>query len=105
MVVKDEDTLHQALSLVERFPVRYSDEHEYAVITSSEVLERLCRGAFARNSVAIVVPTGEEDHMESFPWELKVARQERRYDEQRRVREWMRTHPEALKRFKRRVVE
>ena len=93
MVIKNDDTLSQALVLVGLTPVRYSDERRYSIITSPEELEQLGREALNRGSIAIVVPKGQEGHMESFTWELKMAKREAYQNERKQVRDWVRSNP------------
>lgn len=93
MIIKNDDTLSQALALVELTPLRYSDERRYTIVTSAEELESLGRSALDRGSIAIVVPKGQEAHMESFTWELKMAKREAYQNEKRKVKEWVRNNP------------
>jgi len=96
MVIKDDNTLLQALALVELTPVWYSDQYRSALVTDSERLETLARGALNRGSIAIVTVKGQEEHMESFSWELKMAKRERAQKELQQVRAWVRANPERV---------
>ena len=105
MVVKDEDTLQQALVLVDLSPVRYSDENSFRTVTSTDVLERLCSDALGRGSIAIVAPVEAQEHMESFSWELRRVRKERREDEKRKVRAWVASNPELAAKMAKRYFK
>lgn len=101
MVVHDEETLEEALLLSS--PVRYSDVYMYVVITSRDTLETRCRAALERGDIAIVVPCGMESTMEDHEAELKKVKAQRRVDEQKAMREYMREHPERVEKVVARV--
>ena len=100
MIVKNEETLGEALQMLESGgPTRYSDEYSYIIIATPETLELQCRRAFARNSFAIVVPLGQEHEMEVHAGLLPSIREERRCEELRRTKAWVREHPEIVAKF------
>ena len=98
MIVHDEETLEEALQLLEsQGPLHYSDEYAYIIITTPETLELQCRRAFGRNDIAVVVPRGEESAMEDYTKMRVIIRKRRSEEEKRRVREWVKEHPEIAK--------
>ena len=100
MIVHDESTLQEALQLLEsRGLVRYSDEYAYIIITTPGTLELLCRRAFNRNDIAIVVPRGEEQTMEDHSRERPGVRRRRARDEKKAIRAWVREHPEQVQKI------
>ena len=104
MVVKDEPTLHEALQMLEsQGPVRYSDQYAFIVITTLETLELQCRRALDRNDIAIVVPRGHEREMEDYSQNLSKIRKQRAEEEKERIKEWIKEHPDAVEKFKKRL--
>ena len=94
MIVHNEDTLQQALTLVEQSPVRYSDQYAYVVVSSLNSLEKLCRSALGRKDVAVVVPVGQESSMEEHVRvKLRILDQRKR-QELKDVKKWIAEHPE-----------
>ena len=95
MVVRNEETLEEALQMIRASgPVRYSDRYVYIIVTHSETLEDLCRKALARDDIAIVVPHGREREMENYTQALTRVKRQRVAEEKRRIREWVKEHPE-----------
>lgn len=104
MIVHDEETLQSALQTLEsRGSLRYSDQYAYIIVTTPETLELLCRRAFDRNDVVVVVPRGEERSMEVHTVAQKTIRKKRADEERKRVREWAREHPTEVEGYKRRL--
>ena len=101
MIVHNEETLNQALQMLEsQGSVRYSDEFAYVIITTPGTLEMQCRRAFERNSIAIVVPLGQERIMEAHSEVLKAVRKRRVEEEKKRMQKWVREHPEEVEKYK-----
>ena len=94
MVVHDESTLMDALTLVAQSPVRYSDKYVYMTYSVPGNLERALRKTLERNSIAVVVPVGQERTMELFPIEFRRVQARRRQQELKDVRKWIAEHPE-----------
>ena len=104
MIVKDEETLVQVLQLIEASgPVRYSDEYAYVIITTPETLELQCRRAFGRNDIAVVVPCGSESEMEDYARARSRIRKQRAEDEKKRIKEWVREHPEVAEKIEKKM--
>ena len=100
MIVHNEETLHEALQLLEsNGPVRYSDEYAYIIITTPETLELQARRAFDRNDVAVVVSRGQEREMEDHAKARPSIRKQRAEDEKRRIKAWVREHPEVVEKI------
>jgi len=98
MVIHDEDTLEQALSLLATDgSVRYSDTFSYVIITTPETLEKQVRSAFDRGDIAIVCPVGQERSMEVHSVELGRVKARRRVQEKKEFQEFMRSNPEFKK--------
>ena len=100
MIVHDEDTLNEALTLVEVGPVRYSDQYAYIVITSASTLEKAARAALERSDVAVVVAVGSENSAEAHAMALSRVKAQRKKDEPRLIREFMREHPQAVEKWR-----
>ena len=94
MIVHDEDTLQQALTLIEQSPVRYSDAYSYIVYSGPLQLEFALRRALERDDIAIVVPVGQEQSMENHAQELVKVKVRRKRWELKNVRKWISEHPE-----------
>ena len=104
MIVHDEETLEEALQMVgTEGSVRYSDQYAFVIVTAPETLEMLCRRAFDHNDIAIVVPRGQEHEMEVHSTELPKVRRWRAEEEKRKIKEWVREHPEQVEKFERRL--
>jgi len=86
MIVKDEETLQDALQMLETSPrgVRFVDTYAFRIITTPENLEYQCRRALKRWDIVVVVPLGSESAMED---QSKARRgfSEARQREQRRI--------------------
>jgi hypothetical protein len=96
VVIHDEQTLEEALLLVDRGPVRYSDRYVYVVVTNRDTLERRARSALGRDDIVVVVPVGMESEMESHDAALRRVKAQRKRQEQKEVREFLRAHPKLL---------
>jgi hypothetical protein len=95
MIVRDEETLEQALSLIDQSgEVRYSDEYNYIVLSSRGTLGRYLCAALGRESIAVVVPSGEESSMENFYTELARVKEARRVDAKRNMQQWFQSNSE-----------
>lgn len=94
MVIHNEQTLDEALLLVDSGPVRYSDRYAYMFITSRDALEEWARAALGRGDIAVVVPAGMESEMEDHDVALRHVKVQRKRQEQKAVREYFREHPE-----------
>jgi len=104
MIVHDESTLDEALQMLEsQGPVCYSDQYALVTVTTPETLEMLCRRAFDRNDIAIVAPRGKEHEMEVHSRVLPRIRKERAEEEKRRIKEWVREHPDEVAKFERKM--
>lgn len=99
MVVHDEDTLSQALSLLEQHgSVRYSDEYAWTLFSNRGTLERYLRQALERDSIAVVVPEGEE--AENFYVERTRVLAARRRESKENMQRWFREHPDFAEAYK-----
>jgi len=98
MIVKDEESIEEALQIMTASPggVRYSDEYSYITIKTPGTLELQCRRALARNSIAIVVTKGLEREMEDHGYYLRIVRKQRAEDEKKAIKEWVRDNPRAV---------
>ena len=95
MIVKDEESIEQALQmLAAEGTVRYSDQYSYIIITTPETLEYQCQRALARDDIAIVVPRGRESEMEDHTQALTRVKKQRAEEEKKKIREWVKEHPE-----------
>jgi len=104
VIVHDESTLNEALQVLEsQGPVRYSDQYAYVIVTTPETLEMLSRRAFDRNDVVVVAPRGQESGMEDQAKVRVTIRKQRAEEEKRKIREWVKEHPEQVEKFERRM--
>ena len=93
MIVHDEETLEQVLQMARaEGAVRYSDAYAYTVITTPETLEYQCTKALERGDIAIVHPLDVEG--EDYTQALAKVKKQRIIDEKKRIREWVKEHPE-----------
>ena len=99
MIVKDLDTLQQALALIDLSPVRYVDGISLKTVSDHDALEKLLMNRLDRNDIAIVVPVGAQSHMENYEYEVKIIRRERAIEEKNKVRAWVTANPELAKRL------
>jgi len=99
MIVKDEESIDEALQILETSPegVRYDDRYSYLVVASPMRLARLCSEALGRGEIAIVVPRSREHEREEYDASLIKVRKERIEEERRRFKEWLKAHPEVAK--------
>ena len=99
MIIKDEESIEQALQMLAAAPegVRYDDRYAYIIITTPKTLEEQCRRALARGEIAIVVLLGREREMENYSQSLTKVRKQRVAEEQREIREWIKKNPEIAK--------
>ena len=101
MIIHDEETLNEALQLLESSgPLRYSDEYAYVVVVTPETLESQCRRAFDRNDIVVVVPLGSESGMEDHAGARLSIRRRRAEDEKKAMKTWIREHPEVVEKIK-----
>ena len=101
MIVHDDETLDQALQMIESLgTVRYSDHYAYVVVTTPGSLEKLCRSALERGDIAIVVPREQEHEMEEHAKVLLRVQKVRTEEEKRKIKEWVREHPKQVEKFK-----
>lgn len=99
MVVMDEATLNDALALLSSHGrLRVVDEFKNVIVSDSRLLESYARSAWSRNSILIVAPEGES--IEDFYPTLVRVRRQRVEDVKRRMREWLRNHPEFTSTFR-----
>ncbi len=96
MVIHDEESLEEALSLIGSGSIRYSDTYAYIIVTNLNALEKLLRSALGRGDIAIVVPLGMESTMEVHTIELKKVKVRRQREERIAIREYFREHPESV---------
>jgi len=99
MIVHDVESIEQALQMLAASPegVRYSDQYSYIIITTPETLEYQCLSALARDDIAIVVSRGHESEMEGHTAALTRIKRQRVREEKRKIKEWIREHPELAK--------
>ena len=96
MIVHDEETLEAALAMLAASGVvRYSDEFSYRTITSPEQLEHLCLAALEEGDVAVVA--SDIAQMEEHGATLRLVKKRRAQEERRKIREWVKQHPELAK--------
>jgi len=95
VIVHNEETLQQALTLTEQGPVRYRDTYMYTMYSNPDVLEVVSHKALERGDIAIVVPVGQERIMEVHHHELRRVKERRRRQELKDVRNWISEHPEV----------
>ncbi len=103
MVVHDEESLEEALALVEQGPVRYSDRFAWVGISSRNTLESISRAALKRGDIAIVASVGEP--MEEYAKELTKVLARRKRQEQMDMREYFREHPERVEKVAKKFGE
>ncbi len=105
MIVHTEDLIDEALQMFATSPrgVRYSDQYAYTIITTSETLEHLLKRALTRNDIVIVVPLGMEREMEDYASNALRIREERVRTEKEQIRKWVQEHPDAVKKFEKRL--
>ena len=96
MVVHDDVTLEEALSLVDVGPVKFSDAHMFTTITSRDTLEGRCKVALGRGDVAVVVPLEDLGAMETHSVALRRIKARRREQEQFDIKSYFRTHPDSV---------
>ena len=103
MVVHDEESLEAALLLVADGPVRYSDEYMYCIYADRDTLESRLRSVLERDDVAVIVPLGSAllDHRVA----LRGVREQRKREERKRVKEYIREHPGVVARVKKLMEE
>lgn len=102
IIVKDEDTIEQAVVLVDaEGTVHYSDHYMFRTISSPEKLRVLCNEALSQGEIALVAPLGEDlpDWKETFK-KVKVAL---RAEAEERAQEWIRTHPDEVEALRRQL--
>lgn len=97
MIVKDDNTLQQALNLISLAPVYYSDENRFERVEDSTRLLDLMTTALDRGSIAIV--SNDKGHMENWNYEIKLVRKQRYIDEKKHIRTWVREHPDVVKKY------
>lgn len=98
MIVKDLESVNEALQLLEaESVVRYDDRYAYTIVNDANQLEGLCLGVLARDEIAIVVPRGQEYEMPDYEVTLRKVKKERAQEKKKRIRAWVREHPELAK--------
>lgn len=97
MIIHNEDTLEEAVVLVQQGPIRYSDEWAYRTVTTVELLRSLATQALNRGDIAIVAPVGQERAMEEHASTRRAIRLQRREQEKVAVKTWVAEHPEVKK--------
>lgn len=96
IIVKDDDTLDEALALLEQHgTVHYSDHFEYRTLSSPATLSAKCHEAIGRDEIALVAPLGEELPVYDALW--PQVRSEIAAKRKRLAREWIRAHPQEMK--------
>ena len=102
IIVKDEDTIEQAVSLIDaEGTVHYSDHYMFRTLSSPEKLRVLCVEALSRGEIALVAPSDEDlpDWTETFK-KVKVTL---RVEARERAEEWIRTHPDEVQALRRKL--
>jgi hypothetical protein len=89
MIVKDKDTLEQAMDLTKVGQVTYSDAVRFCVMDNTEELRVRLQRQLDNNDIAIVTLLSSQEHMENYDLSLKMVRRERRIAEQKAVRHWV----------------
>lgn len=105
MIIKDEETIEEALQMLAVSPqgVRYSDRYAYIIVTVPETLELLCRRALAHGDIAVAVPLGHESGMENYTASLRNVRVARAREEKKKIKEWVREHPEVVEKIEKKL--
>lgn len=104
IIVKDDDTLEQAVQLAQQESVRYSDRYQFRTISSPETLRTLCNEAFGRSEIALVASLDEELPDYKATWRAyKAERREQKKQEDKEMRQWIREHPTEIKEMMRRM--
>lgn len=99
MIVKDEQTLQQALAMVSEKPVRYCDATHFSVVSDAGALSSLADDALNSGDIVVVVFKGQERFMENHDSELKAHKRALRDKEKKQVREWVKFHKEEAARI------
>lgn len=96
IIVKDDETIDEALALLEQHgTVQYSDHWEYRTLTSPSVLSAKCHEAISRDEIALVAPRDEEMPVYDAVW--PQVKREVALERTRRARAWIRAHPHEMK--------
>jgi len=103
MVVYDSESLEKALQLLKSAgTVRYSNRYMFLLVSDMQKLFTLCNAALKKGEVSIVVARGHEREMEDYEPSLRAIKKARKIEEQKRMRKWVREHPEEIERVIRR---
>jgi hypothetical protein len=94
IIVKNEDTLEQAVELLQKLDVvRYSDCYSYRKVSQPDSLKTLCTEALKRNEIALVAAVDEELPVYQRVWaDVRVQIREERKRHDKEIRAWVRTH-------------
>lgn len=104
MIIHNEESIEAALQMLDaEGSVRYSDEYAYIIINQPHVLEDFSSRALRRNDIAIVVPYGRESEMEDYATNVRRIRKQRAEEERRKIKEWVKEHPEAVEKVERKM--
>lgn len=104
ILVHDDETLEQAIELAAAEPVHYSDRYSFRTVESTEALKLLVNEAFERGEIVLVGKLGEELPDYKTTWgAYRIQERERRKQEDKETRRWMREHPREIKDIKRRL--
>lgn len=98
ILVHDEDTLEQAVQLVQQDAVSYSDRYQFRTVTTPEMLRTLVAAAFERNEIMLVGESGEGLPDYKTTWRAyKAEQREKRKQDDKEMRAWIRAHPKEIK--------
>ena len=99
MIVKDENTLMQALDLLKAGPVRCATRFVSRTVEDAEVLDRLLQEQLEKGDIAVVTLRDSAQYAEDYGYALKAVQRERRMAEQKAVRKWVTEHPVEARKF------
>ncbi len=99
MIVKDAQTLEQAVELCRTQPIRYSDRFQFSQIETPETLRVKLQHQLDTDDIGIVAPGGDRAFIEDYVQGLRQVRKERRIAEQKAARKWVREHPAQANRI------
>lgn len=104
ILVHDEDTLEQAVQLVQQDAVHCSDRYQFRTVTSPVMLRTIVAAAYQRNEIVLVGKLDEGLPDYRTTWRAyKAEQREKRKQDDKEMRAWIRAHPAEIKEMMRRM--
>lgn len=99
MIVKNSETLEQAIKLVKTGEVWYQDGSSLRRVQNPDELRQLLQSRLDVDDIATVGLSSVVDSTEDYGYSLKLVKRERYMAKQKAARQWIADHPKEVKQY------